>query len=72
MALLVVFILSIIHSPAIQRKGVYPLFIFAIALAYRFRSLQPPAVTSPGVPPDEQSGTGAELTPGLAAPHSSG
>jgi hypothetical protein len=72
MALLVVFILSIIHSPAIQRKGVYPLFIFAIALAYRFRSLQPPAVTSPGVPPDEKSGTGEDLTPGLAAPPSSG
>lgn len=72
MAVLVVFILSIIHSPAIQRKGIYPLFIFAIALAYRFRSFEAGEETMPSLPSGEKSGTGVKLATGMAVPPSSG
>lgn len=38
LAVLVVLLLSISHSPSLQRKAIYPLFILAIAIVYRFRS----------------------------------
>lgn len=40
MTILLVCLISIVHSGVISRKAIYPLFIFAIALAYRFRSMQ--------------------------------
>jgi hypothetical protein len=40
MSILLVCIISIVHSPAIGRKAIYPLFLFAIAIAYRLRVMQ--------------------------------
>jgi hypothetical protein len=44
LSVLVVFALSITHSPAMQRKALYPVFIVALAVAYRMR---PSSTTTP-------------------------
>jgi len=70
MAVLIILLLSIIHSPAVQRKAIYPVFIFALALAYRLRPITIGSATKLGIPPHDVGDVDSNAAAGMVVPPS--